>query len=59
MIGGSESVVETVKPLFQLMGKNITYMGSSGMGQHTKMVNQILSNHPVFDYSIYNDDWNV
>ncbi|MPN17584.1 2-hydroxy-3-oxopropionate reductase [bioreactor metagenome] len=28
-------------PLFEAMGKNIIYCGNSGMGQHTKMANQI------------------
>ena len=41
MCGGDEEVFEAVLPLFQLMGKNITYMGKAGSGQHTKMVNQI------------------
>lgn len=39
---GDESVVSTVSPLFELMGKNIKHMGPAGSGQHTKMVNQIL-----------------
>jgi len=42
MIGGDKDVVEYLHPLFQLMGKNITYMGPAGAGQHTKMCNQIL-----------------
>lgn len=29
-------------PLFKAMGKNVTYCGAAGFGQHTKMVNQIL-----------------
>jgi len=42
MIGGDEDVVEHLRPLFQLMGRNIAYMGPTGAGQHTKMCNQIL-----------------
>lgn len=43
MIGcDSKETVEELNPLFQCMGKNIKYMGLSGCGQHTKMVNQIL-----------------
>ena len=42
MVGGEQSVFDRVKPLFQCMGKNIAYMGSTGAGQHTKMSNQIL-----------------
>jgi len=42
MVGGKKDVFEKVLPLFQLMGKNIAYMGGPGAGQSTKMCNQIL-----------------
>jgi 3-hydroxyisobutyrate dehydrogenase len=42
MVGGKEKIYKEVKPLFNLMGKNIAYMGGPGKGQHTKMSNQIL-----------------
>lgn len=43
MIGSEKKeTVDQVMPFFQLMGKNIRYMGPPGSGQHTKMVNQIL-----------------
>lgn len=42
MAGGKESVFNEVVPIFRLMGKNISYMGGPGAGQHTKMCNQIL-----------------
>jgi 2-hydroxy-3-oxopropionate reductase len=42
MVGGSESAFETVKPLFSLMGKNITLVGGNGDGQTTKVANQII-----------------
>jgi 3-hydroxyisobutyrate dehydrogenase len=42
MIGGDSAVVESLKPLFEAMGKTIVYQGPAGAGQHTKMVNQIL-----------------
>ena len=41
MCGGDETAFESVKPLFEIMGKNISYLGSAGSGQHTKMANQI------------------
>jgi 3-hydroxyisobutyrate dehydrogenase len=41
MVGGDREIFETVKPLFELMGKTISYMGKAGAGQHTKMANQI------------------
>jgi 3-hydroxyisobutyrate dehydrogenase len=42
MVGGDKAVYDEVFPLFQVMGRNIAYMGLSGSGQHTKMCNQIL-----------------
>jgi 3-hydroxyisobutyrate dehydrogenase len=41
MAGGSRDAFDSVLPLFELMGKNINYMGGPGNGQHTKMANQI------------------
>jgi 2-hydroxy-3-oxopropionate reductase len=42
MIGGDEAVFERTKPLFELMGKNITLVGGNGDGQTTKVANQII-----------------
>ncbi|SMC23738.1 3-hydroxyisobutyrate dehydrogenase [Desulfacinum hydrothermale DSM 13146] len=42
MIGGDPAVVDAVRPLFQVLGKNIVYQGPAGAGQHTKMCNQIV-----------------
>jgi len=42
MVGGNESIYNEVYPFFEIMGKNISYMGDAGAGQHTKMSNQIL-----------------
>jgi 2-hydroxy-3-oxopropionate reductase len=42
MVGGSEKAFERVKPLFELMGKNITLVGEVGAGQTTKVANQII-----------------
>ena len=42
MVGGPESAFETVKPIFALMGKNITLVGGNGDGQTTKVANQII-----------------
>lgn len=41
MVGGDESAFDKCVPIFECMGKNIRYEGESGMGQHTKMANQI------------------
>ena len=42
MVGGDEAVFERVKPLFELMGKNITLVGGNGDGQTAKVANQII-----------------
>jgi 2-hydroxy-3-oxopropionate reductase len=42
MVGGPEEAFNTVKPLFELMGKNITLVGGNGDGQTTKVANQII-----------------
>jgi len=42
MVGGDRKVFDAVRPMFELMGSNIAYMGPAGAGQHTKMSNQIL-----------------
>ena len=42
MVGGPESAFNRVKPLFELMGKNITLVGGNGDGQTTKVANQII-----------------
>jgi len=42
MIGGPERAFEKVKPIFELMGQNITLVGGNGDGQTTKVANQII-----------------
>ena len=42
MCGGEEAVFERVRPLLELMGKNITLVGGNGDGQTTKVANQII-----------------
>lgn len=42
MVGGPETAFAKVKPLFELMGKNITLVGGNGDGQTTKVANQII-----------------
>ena len=42
MVGGSEAAFARVKPLFELMGKNITLVGGVGDGQTCKVANQII-----------------
>ena len=42
MVGGSPATFERVRPIFALMGKNITLVGGNGDGQTTKVANQII-----------------
>jgi 2-hydroxy-3-oxopropionate reductase len=42
MVGGSEAAFDKMKPIFELMGKNITLVGGNGDGQITKVANQII-----------------
>ncbi len=42
MVGGTEAAFAKAKPLFELMGKNITHVGGAGDGQTTKVANQII-----------------
>jgi 2-hydroxy-3-oxopropionate reductase len=42
MVGGSDATFNKVKPVFELMGKNITLVGGNGDGQTTKVANQII-----------------
>jgi 3-hydroxyisobutyrate dehydrogenase len=41
MVGGEEKAFQEVKPIFEVMGKNIVLQGKAGAGQYTKMCNQI------------------
>jgi 2-hydroxy-3-oxopropionate reductase len=42
MVGGKPEVFDRVRPLFELMGKNITLVGGTGDGQTCKVANQII-----------------
>ena len=42
MVGGDEAVFARVRPIFELMGKNITLVGGTGDGQTCKVANQIV-----------------
>lgn len=42
MVGGEEKIFEKVKPVFELMGKNINLVGGNGDGQTAKVANQII-----------------
>jgi len=42
MVGGPQEAFERAKPIFELMGKNITLVGGNGDGQTCKVANQII-----------------
>src|SRR5690349_6265517 len=42
MVGGPERAFNTMKPVFDKMGKNVTHVGANGDGQTTKVANQII-----------------
>jgi 2-hydroxy-3-oxopropionate reductase len=42
MVGGPDVAFERVKPVFELMGKNINLVGANGDGQTAKVANQII-----------------
>jgi 2-hydroxy-3-oxopropionate reductase len=42
MVGGPQKAFDTMKPVFDKMGKNVTLVGANGDGQTTKVANQII-----------------
>ncbi|MFA7468919.1 MAG: NAD(P)-dependent oxidoreductase, partial [Desulfotomaculaceae bacterium] len=42
MVGGKQDVFERCRPVLEAMGNNIVHVGDNGMGQTTKLMNQIL-----------------
>jgi 3-hydroxyisobutyrate dehydrogenase-like beta-hydroxyacid dehydrogenase len=44
MVGGDSKAMGKIQPLLEAIGNNIIYMGKSGNGQLTKLMNQLLFN---------------
>jgi 3-hydroxyisobutyrate dehydrogenase len=42
MVGGEKTTFDEYLPILQVLGKRITHMGSNGMGQTTKLCNQVI-----------------
>jgi 3-hydroxyisobutyrate dehydrogenase len=42
MVGGKQEVFDRCRPLFEVLGKSITYCGPAGAGQTVKLCNQVL-----------------
>ena len=43
MVGGDKEDFEECRPIFEAIGKNIYYVGSTGMGEAAKLVNNLMS----------------
>jgi 2-hydroxy-3-oxopropionate reductase len=42
MVGGDAKVFAEVKPILSCLGKSVVHMGGSGMGQATKLINNMI-----------------
>ena len=42
MVGGPKETFDECLPILEVLGKRITHMGSNGMGQTTKLCNQVV-----------------
>ncbi|WP_429559597.1 2-hydroxy-3-oxopropionate reductase [Paraburkholderia youngii] len=42
MVGGEQATFDSVKPMFDMMGKNVTLIGAVGAGQVCKVANQVI-----------------
>jgi len=50
-VGGEKTDVESVKPLFECMGKAVYHIGGHGMGSAMKMVNNLLLGQAMVAFS--------
>lgn len=51
MCGGDEKKINNIKPMLDRMGSQVLYMGESGSGQLTKMINNCVLNICVASFS--------
>ena len=42
MVGGSQAVLDHVRPVLDVLTRTVTHVGDSGSGQAVKMVNQVI-----------------
>jgi len=42
MVGGKAEAFERARPIFDVLGRTVTYMGTSGKGQAAKLCNQVV-----------------
>lgn len=43
MVGGKKEILDKCKPIFEVLGKKITYVGPSGSGQTVKACSQLIA----------------
>jgi 3-hydroxyisobutyrate dehydrogenase-like beta-hydroxyacid dehydrogenase len=43
MVGGDPALLETCRPVFNVLGKNIFHMGEVGMGEVAKLANNLMA----------------
>jgi 3-hydroxyisobutyrate dehydrogenase len=51
MMGGPAEAVEKVRPVMEIMGRNVIHCGPVGHGQKTKLVNQVMVIHTIMSIS--------
>lgn len=51
VVGGSKETLEDTKGILECLGKNIVYMGESGLGQASKMVHSLVCGVSLVAYS--------
>jgi len=59
-VGGEKTDVESVKPLFECMGKAVYHIGGHGMGSAMKMVNNLLLGQAMVAFSealVFGSPW--
>jgi len=47
MVGGTADALQKVRPILETLGRTITHCGTSGYGQMTKLVNQVMVVHTI------------
>lgn len=48
MVGGDKNLLERCRPILEVLGKNMFYFGSAGMGQVAKAMNNALLHYNTF-----------
>ena len=57
LVGGAKEAYEACLDLFSSMGKNITWYGPSGCGQHAKLANQIMQAGITYEHKLPKVFW--